>query len=48
MLLRGFFHQIEKQEEMSLYLLGPTLSGPFVCCNFMHYLLQSLLQYLNL
>ena len=27
MLLKRFFHQIEMQEEMTLYLPGPTLLG---------------------
>ena len=38
MLHKRFFHQIKKQEEMTLYLPEPTLSGSFVCYNFMHYL----------
>ena len=25
---------------MTLYLLGPFTSGPFVCCNFVHYLFR--------
>ena len=36
MLHKRSFHQIIKQEEMSLCLPGPNLSGSFVCCNFMH------------
>ena len=35
-----FFHQIEMREEMTLYLPGRTLSGSFLCCNFMHYLFR--------
>ena len=33
---KKLFHQIKKQEEMTLYLPGPNLSGSFFCCNFMH------------
>ena len=36
MLHRTFFYQIEKQEEITLYLPGPTLFVSFVCCNVMH------------
>ena len=36
MLHRRFFYQIEKPEEMTLYLPGPNLFGSFVCCNVMH------------
>ena len=38
MLHKFFFHQITKQEKMTQYLPGLTLSGSFVWCNFMHYL----------
>ena len=38
MLHKIFFHQITKQEKMTQYLPGLTLSGSFVWCNFMHYL----------
>ena len=31
-------HQMGKQEEMTLYLPGPTLSRSFVRCNFIHQL----------
>ena len=40
MLHKRFFNQIEKQEEMTLCLADPTLSGSLVCCNFMHYLFR--------
>ena len=30
----------EKQKEMTLYLPEPTLSGSFVCYDFMHYLFK--------
>ena len=32
----------EKQEELTLYLPGPTLSGSFVCCYCMHYLFRKI------
>ena len=40
MLHKRFFHQIEKQEEITIYLPGSTLFGSFICCNFMHYLFR--------
>ena len=40
MLHKRFSHQIKKQEEGTLCLPGPTLSGSFEYCNFMHYLFR--------
>ena len=40
MLHKRPFNQIEKQEEMTLYLPEPALSGSFRCCNFMYQLFR--------